>query len=186
MKMRAMVAAGLVLVAGGLRADEVREQLAGELLVAMGAERQAAMALEQVRRNQDIMLKAAKLPPGQEVQAREMQERVAAVIAEEFSWAKWKAEYTQFYAATFTEQELKDLLAFYQSPAGRTYVAKAPEIQKLAQEHVLRRMAIVNERARTIQDEYKPRAATLPAVPRAGASPARPPAPADAPATPAP
>ena len=163
--MRAMVAAGLVLVAGGVGAEEVREKLAGELLVAMGAERQASMALEQVRRNQDIMLKAARLPPGQEAKAREMQERVAAVIAEEFSWAKWKAEYTQFYAATFSEQELKDLLAFYQSPAGRTYVAKAPEIQKLAQEHVLRRMASVNERARTIQDEYKPRTAVLPAAP---------------------
>lgn len=176
MNMRAMMLAGLMLAVGGVGAEEVREKLAGELLVAMGAERQASMALEQVRRNQDIMLKAARLPPGQEAQARQMQERVAAVIAEEFSWAKWKAEYTQFYATTFTEQELKDLLAFYQSPAGRTYVAKAPEIQKLAQEHVLRRMASVNERARAIQDEYKPRAATVPAAP----------APASAPAAPAP
>ena len=144
MNLRCMLGTGLLLAAGWANADEARDKLAGELLVAMGAERQASMALEGVRRSQEMMLKAARLPPGQEEKSREMQERVAAVIAEEFAWEKWKSEYTHFYAETFTEQELKDLLAFYQSPAGRTYVAKAPEIQKRAQEHVMRRMTTVN------------------------------------------
>lgn len=34
----------------------------------------------------------------------------------------------QIYAQTFTDQELRDLLTFYRSPTGRSFVAKTPEV----------------------------------------------------------
>ena len=34
----------------------------------------------------------------------------------------------QIYARDFTEQELSDLLAFYQSPTGRSMIAKTPQV----------------------------------------------------------
>lgn len=154
------IGAVLVLTSlGSAWAEDARDKLAGDLLVAMGAERQAATALEQVRKSQEAMLKFARLPAGEEEKSREMQGRVTAVITEEFSWEKWKAEYTHFYAVTFTEQELKDLIAFYESPAGKTYVAKAPEVQAMAQKQVLERMRTVNERVHAIMAEYAPRPA---------------------------
>jgi hypothetical protein len=154
MNMRAMVMAGLVLVAGGVGADEGREKLAGELLVAMGAERQAGLALEQMRRQQEVILRGAWLPPGQEEKSREMQQRVMQVIEEEFAWEKWRDQYARFYAETFTEPELKELLTFYRSPAGRTYVEKSPQIQQRAQGHVLGCMTSVNARVQAILKEY--------------------------------
>lgn len=154
---------------------DVRSDLAAQLLDAMGAQRQAELAIEQLKRSQEAMLKLSRLPPGQEEKSREMQDRVHAVIAEEFSWEKWKNDYAYFYAATFSEQELRDLLAFYRSPAGLTYVAKMPEIHRQAQSLVLGRMAKVTSRTQAIVAEYAPRTAVVrPTAPQPTPSPETP------------
>lgn len=174
MNLRRGLGVGLLLAAGWVGADEGREKLAGELLVAMGAERQAGLALEQMRRQQEVILRGAWLPPGQEEKSREMQQRVMQVIEEEFAWEKWRDQYARFYAETFTEPELKELLTFYRSPAGRTYVEKSPQIQQRAQGHVLGCMTSVNARVQAILKEYAPRPAPPVAPPAADPAAAKP------------
>jgi len=43
-------------------------------------------------------------------------------------FAELTNEVTQQYASRFTEQELKDVLAFYQTPAGKKLIAEQPKI----------------------------------------------------------
>jgi uncharacterized protein len=45
---------------------------------------------------------------------------------EHMSWAVMEPDYTRVYLATFTEPELRELIRFYESPAGRALVAKTP------------------------------------------------------------
>lgn len=46
-------------------------------------------------------------------------------------------QFATFYASAFTEQELKDLLAFYQSPLGKKTIEKEPEIFSSAQQYMV-------------------------------------------------
>ena len=57
-------------------------------------------------------------------------ERIMDLMAHELSWDKVKDDYITLYAETFTEEELKGMLAFYRSAAGRALVRKQPELMK--------------------------------------------------------
>lgn len=49
-------------------------------------------------------------------------------MAQEMSWEKLKDDYIAIYAETYTEEELRGLVAFYSSPAGRAFTKKQPEL----------------------------------------------------------
>ena len=55
-------------------------------------------------------------------------------ISREFSWDKMKEDYITLYADTFTEEELKGIIAFYKSPAGQAFIQKQPELMKRSME----------------------------------------------------
>jgi len=44
------------------------------------------------------------------------------------SWASLKEDMVKIYMAEFTEQELKELLAFYQTPVGKKSIQKMPTL----------------------------------------------------------
>jgi uncharacterized protein len=57
-------------------------------------------------------------------------EKIMDVVGQELNWDKLKNDYVNIYADTFTEQELKDIIAFYKSPSGQAFIAKQPELMK--------------------------------------------------------
>jgi len=60
--------------------------------------------------------------------AQASHDRVMAIVREEMSWEKFKPKIMQVYRDTFTQEEIDGLIAFYESPAGRAYVAKVPVV----------------------------------------------------------
>lgn len=56
--------------------------------------------------------------------------RVTEVMREEAGWAKLKEPMVQIYARHYTEAEVQGLIAFYESPLGRSMVAKTPAIMR--------------------------------------------------------
>jgi len=59
-----------------------------------------------------------------------MQDEIGGIIR------KVTPKLAEVYAETFTEQELKDILAFYRTPTGQKMVAKTPELSRRGQEMV--------------------------------------------------
>lgn len=49
-------------------------------------------------------------------------------FAKYLNWENLKDDFIQIYCDAYTEQELKEIYAFYQTPAGRKMVAKTPEL----------------------------------------------------------
>lgn len=80
------------------------------------------------------------------------------MIAEEFSWNKLKADYIALYAETFTEQELKDMVAFYKSPAGQAYINKQPELMKRSVELTQKLMMKVMPKIRAMTEDVRKKA----------------------------
>ena len=51
------------------------------------------------------------------------------MIRENLGWESLKPEYIRIYRETFTEEELLDLTAFYESPTGRMLIQKTPLLE---------------------------------------------------------
>jgi uncharacterized protein len=67
-------------------------------------------------------------------------------------WATMQPELVDVYASTFSEPELRDMIAFYRTPTGRRVVRLLPEVTARAQQVAERRVAAhVDELNRMIQ-----------------------------------
>jgi len=54
--------------------------------------------------------------------------RIVAVMREEMSWERLKGPMTDLYLKHFSEKELADMIAFYESETGRSMVEKMPAV----------------------------------------------------------
>lgn len=55
-------------------------------------------------------------------------EKLKVLLREEVNWDTLKEPMIDLYMAHYTEQELQDMLAFYQSETGQSVVKKMPEV----------------------------------------------------------
>ena len=141
------------------------------LLVATQAERMNDAVIAQVKASlRPMMAKAVegqRLDAEQRVQAEELITRLAArtevILAEELAWDRMKAFTLQVYREAFTQREVDDLTAFYESPTGRAFVEKMPVVMAktmgLMQERMpalmARLQAAASETAREFSEQQR-------------------------------
>ncbi len=108
--------------------DPKRTAAAVELLGAMHAE-----DLLKVQREGLKKAIAAKLPKTLSADARkQVEEKIAAgldPVLKDYTWESVKPEFVALYAHAFTESELKELTAFYNSPIGKKFIEKRAEVE---------------------------------------------------------
>ena len=68
---------------------------------------------------------------------------ISTTILPELSWAKLKPDMVSAYTQTFTEEEVNDLIKFYTSKTGQSYLKKAPQLSQLT-------MTATQSRVRTL------------------------------------
>lgn len=85
--------------------------------------------------------------------------KYSAMMREEMSWEKLKGPMSNAYAQTYTEEELKDVIKFYQSPTGQKFIAKMPELTKasmiMVQDMMKTFMPKMQALQKELQDELK-------------------------------
>lgn len=74
------------------------------------------------------MLHRQNMTPEQQALMDSFLAKYKKIIKDELSWQKMLPAYIQIYRDTFTEKELKELIAFYESPTGQMYIRKTPVI----------------------------------------------------------
>lgn len=67
-----------------------------------------------------------QIPPEKQAKFKEMLKKMDAMVQEEMSWKKMAPEYVKIYAETFTQKEIDDLIAFYNTPSGQSFIKKQP------------------------------------------------------------
>ena len=125
----------LVLLPNLARADEASHKAAAEsLLGLMDMDKLMAQSVDQMLQMQ-VKQNPAIAP---------YQTQMKAFLSKYMSWASMKDDMVTIYTSEFTEQELKDLTAFYKTPLGKKTVEKMPQLmskgaelsQKRMQEHL--------------------------------------------------
>lgn len=97
--------------------------------------------------------KAQKLDASAQKLAEDLAKRISDDLQEELSWEKLKPIYVQVYTETFTQEEIDGLIAFYQSPAGKAFVAKMPVVMQKSMVLMQQRMGpVIQKMQKTIHD----------------------------------
>ncbi len=89
--------------------------------------------------------------PERVAKAQEMMTKVMALVRGQISWEKMRPLFVKLYDETFTDEEITGLLAFYETPAGRSYLTKIPtmtqKMMALAQSQMMQVMPEVRKLA---------------------------------------
>jgi len=129
-----------------VRADEATHRAAAEaLLNLMDMEKLMSQSVDQMLQVQ-VQQNPAIAP---------YQAQMKSFLSKYMSWASMKDDMVKIYVGEFTEPELKELAAFYQTPLGRKTVQKMPALlakgaemgQKRVQEHLPELQAAIQSQA---------------------------------------
>ncbi len=128
------------------RADEASHRAAAEaLLNLMDMEKLMGQSVDQM-----LQMQVQQNPA-----IAAYQTQMKAFLGKYMSWASMKDDLVKIYTSEFTEPELKELTAFYQTPLGRKTVQKMPALlqkgaeiaQKRVQEHLPELQAAIQTEA---------------------------------------
>ena len=96
-----------------------------------------------------------------EAAASEMTAAMGEWFDDEIKWSDIKPKMIDLYVQEFTEQELKDLLAFYQTPAGKKAITKLPVVMRqgavIGQEYAAKKQDSLKQRVQAIIEKYRPK-----------------------------
>lgn len=95
---------------------------------------EAELTVKNVQQFSETMMKgtiervaqARPITPEQRKKLDDFTRKMAATMRDELDWEKMKPIYMQIYAESFTQAEIDGLIAFYESPTGRAFIAKMP------------------------------------------------------------
>jgi len=132
MKFTACLLGSLLLAGAAVWADNDKEKLAEELLVASETPKMLDQMTGQIEQMQTQMLQKMNIPADKQAEAAAFQKQLIAKLTSEFSWQKMKGDFIKIYTDVYTEEELKGLLAFMKSPLGQKMIAKQPEMMQKA------------------------------------------------------
>ena len=134
------VLACLLFAASALADEKSHRQAAEELLAVTDTGSIMEQVQEQVRVMYSGITKDMDIPPEKQVVTERYMSRLGDLMAEELSWEKTKDQFIELYMTVYTEDEIRELTAFYQSPVGKKLLAKMPQLvqesMRIAQEHV--------------------------------------------------
>lgn len=138
--------------------QQSKRALAEELLVLMKVnetiEQSMAMVKQMIPAQMDQAAQVSgqtNIPPDVKNKTSQMMD----MIAKEMSWENMKEDYITLYADTFTEEELRGLVAFYKSPIGQALAKKTPELTKKSMELSQKVMVKLMPKIQAMTQEYK-------------------------------
>ncbi|OEO25397.1 hypothetical protein AX279_12920 [Pseudomonas sp. J237] len=100
-------------------------------------------------------------PKGKEATLERYQAKANAAIDSAVGWDKIKPDMIKLYTSNFSEPELKELIKFYQSPLGKKFMQKMPELTarsaQLTQAKLQVAVPQVNKMLQDMTDEVAPK-----------------------------
>ncbi|MDD5499193.1 MAG: DUF2059 domain-containing protein [Dehalococcoidales bacterium] len=112
-------------VGGSAKADSFHDTVE-QLLLLTKQDQILEQTFEQIK---PMLLQQYQLMNIPEAKAQIMHKylgKILDVMKDEMSWDQIKEEYIQIYMAVYTEDEVRELIKFYQSPIGQKTVAEMP------------------------------------------------------------
>ena len=99
----------------------------------------------------DKELAGRPITPAQRKIIDHMEARMAGVLRQELSWDVMAPMYIEIYKRTFTEEEIKGMIAFYKSKVGQSVAIKMPVVLTNTMKVVRKRLAVMMPQLQRIE-----------------------------------
>lgn len=147
--MKSMLLVVLLLLAPALYADDASKKAKVEDLIQLTQlEKNYSQMIDLMMDSMSVavgqQISDVRMTPTREKMLSEFQEEVTKLFREQFGWDYMHGVYTKLYNEEFTEEEIEGMVAFYQTPAGKSVIEKTPNVMAKAS-------AMGQERAQSLQ-----------------------------------
>ncbi|MCI0910715.1 MULTISPECIES: DUF2059 domain-containing protein [Pseudomonas] len=163
-RLRALCAAVALACASGqvLAATASHNAAAEKFLTLANADKLGTPVYMQVQQMFAQRFAQTKAPASKQSVLESYQAKANAALDSAIGWNKLKPKMVDLYTQTFTEQELKDLVKFYQSPLGKKVLTQMPKVTQqsaqLTQQSLEPAVPVVNKLLEDMTKELDPNA----------------------------
>ena len=163
-RLRALcTAVALVCASGQALADTASHNASAEKFLVMAhADKLGTPVYMQVQQMFAQRFEQTKAPASKKAVLETYQAKANAALDQAIGWNKLKPDMIKLYTSTFSESELKDLVAFYQSPLGKKVLEKMPAVTQqsaqLTQQSLEPAVPVVNKLLEDMTKELDPNA----------------------------
>lgn len=163
-RLRALcTAVALVCASGQVFADAASHAASAEkFLVLAHADKLGTPVYMQVQQMFAQRFEQTKAPAAKKTVLDSYQAKANAALDQAIGWNKLKPDMVKLYTSSFSEQELKDLVAFYQSPLGKKVLETMPKVTQqsaqLTQQKLESAVPVVNKLLADMTKELDPNA----------------------------
>ncbi len=167
MKIRTLVLTGLLVASSSAFALDKSSSHYKAAVDLMDAADATAM-LRQARSQMDGMLNArmeqlqTKIPAEKQQEFDDYKVEVSGLIRKNMRWGKLKDEFAELYIEMYSEDELRQLVGFYESPVGKKFIKRTPELMqrtvRIMQERMAAMMPEIQELTQNLQKSVSPEA----------------------------
>lgn len=99
-------------------------------------------------------LKGSNLSADEQRLVEEALKKIISDSTTSITWEKMCDAYAPLYQEAFSQQEIDDLIAFYESPAGKAFMIKMPSVTKEAALTIRERLVPVMTSIKTATEEH--------------------------------
>jgi len=163
-RLRALcTAVALVCASGQVFAATASHNAAAERFLTLAhADKLGTPVYMQVQQMFAQRFQQTKAPESKKSVLDSYQAKANAALDNAIGWNKIKPKMVDLYTATFTEQELKDLVKFYESPLGKKVLSEMPKVTQqsaqLTQQSLEPAVPVVNKLLEDMTKELDPSA----------------------------
>ena len=105
-----------------------------QLLEVTHADNTAKLLQAQIQGALAQQVQQLNLSPADKPIVDKYSKELTTTVLPELSWAKLKPDMVKAYSTTFTDEEVGDLIKFYNSKTGQSYLKKAPQLSQMTME----------------------------------------------------
>lgn len=164
------------------RADEAsRRAKAAQMVALLHTERMVQQAAITILKQVSDAAEKTVGPtptPQSKVQLADFEKKASQMIDAQVGWNAMQPAITDFYAKTFTEQEMDVIIAFFKTPASTAFLDKMPTINAQVDQLAQSKLAILKPQINRSFDDFRKSQAPPPSAASPAAAPAASPAPA--------
>ena len=163
-RLRVLCAAVALVCASGqvLAATASHNAAAEKFLTLANADKLGTPVYMQVQQMFAQRFGQTKAPAAKQPVLESYQAKANAALDNAIGWKKLKPKMVDLYTQTFTEQELKDLVKFYESPLGKKVLREMPKVTQqsaqLTQQSLEPAVPVVNKLLEDMTKELDPNA----------------------------
>ena len=163
-------AVALVCASGQVFADTASHNASAEAFLKMAhADKLGTPVYMQVQQMFAQRFEQTKAPASKKTVLDTYQAKANTALDQAIGWDKLKPDMIKLYTDNFSEQELKDLVAFYQSPLGKKVLEKMPVVTQksaqMTQQKLESAVPVVNKLLADMTKELDPKGAAAAAAP---------------------